>query len=478
MSSGGGLLQLVATGVQDIFLIGNPQTTFFKTVYQRHTNFSMESIFAPGDGDLNFGNKIVYKVPRSGDLMNTIILEVDLPQLQSVNPYSSFNGGGEISWVNALGHALISKVELEIGGQVIDKQYGEWMEIWSQLSTPTSRKYAYDTLISRYDNYTIVKGPLTVYIPLQFWFCRNIGTALPLVALQYHEVKINVYFRPFEQLYTFGPFNYCVGSKTGNVVNITTNTPEFAATDVNKIIVWSDGTTDTIQSRTNSLQVITVSSGNKPSQSFYIKPNDSILPNQNYKILDARMYIDYIYLDTYERRKFAQMKHSYLIEQIQYSEPESYTVGQTSKKFNLNFNLPIRSLYWVAQLNAVALTNDWFNYSNTVDPNTVKGDALASAQLLLNGIERFEARTAPYFRLVQPLQYHTTTPQNWVYMYSFALKPEEHQPSGQCNFSKLDVVDLNITFNALAGNSSFRCYGINYNVLRIFSGMAGVAFSN
>lgn len=470
----GGLLQLVATGVQDIFLIGNPQITFFKVVYQRHTNFSMESISAPGDGELNFGNKLVYKVPRNGDLIHTIILEVDLPLLESTNAGSP--GSGQISWVNALGHALISKVELEIGGQVIDRQYGEWMEIWSQLSTDTSKKYGYDQLISRSDNYQTVTGPLTVYIPLQFWFCRNIGLALPLIALQYHEVKINVFFRPLNQLYTFGPVNYYIGSKTGSTVTITSNNPEFTNSDANKIIVWSDGTTDTIQTYTNTTTVQTTASSSKVSQSFYIKPNDSLL--ENVRIIDARMFIDYIYLDTYERKKFAQMKHSYLIEQIQYNEAESYVTGQTSKKFSLNFNLPVKALYWVTQLDDVAITNDWFNYSNTVDPNETKGDSISTTQLLLNGTERFEARTAPYFRLVQPFQYHTTTPKNYVYMYSFALKPEDHQPSGQCNFSKIDSADLNVNFNALTGNSSFRCYAINYNVLRIFSGMAGQAFSN
>lgn len=471
----GGLLQLVATGVQDIFLIGNPQITFFKVVYQRHTNFSMESISAPGDGELNFGNKLVYKVPRNGDLMHTVILEVDLPLLQSVNEGSP--GSGQISWVNSLGHALISKTELEIGGQVIDRQYGEWMEIWTQLSVDASKKYGYDQLVSRSDNYQTVTGPLTVYIPLQFWFCRNIGLSLPLIALQYHEVKINIYFRPLNQLYTFGPVNYYVGSKTGTTVTITSNNPEFANSDTNKIIVWADGSTDVIQTYTNTTTVQTAASSSKTSQSFYIKPNDSLLDN-NVRILDARMFIDYIYLDTYERKKFAQMKHSYLIEQIQYNEAESYVTGQTSKKFSLNFNLPVKSMYWVTQLDDVAITNDWFNYSNTVDPNQTKGDSISTVQLLLNGTERFESRTAPYFRLVQPFQYHTTTPKSYIYMYSFSLKPEEHQPSGQCNFSKIDSADLNVNFNALTGNSSFRCYAINYNVLRIYSGMAGQAFSN
>jgi hypothetical protein len=472
----GGLLQLVANGVQDIFLIGNPQITFFKVVYKRHTNFSMESILSPGDGDLNFGNKIVYKVARSGDLINTMVLEVDLPLLQSVN--AGLQGGGVISWVNSLGHALINNVEVEIGGQVIDRQYGEWMEIWSQLSTNSSKKFGYDQMLSRYDSFTTVQGPLTVFIPFQFWFCRNIGLSLPLIALQYHEVKINVYFNPLSSLYTFGYNNYYIGSKTGGIVSITSNNPEFdpAGTDVGKIIVWSDGSTDIITGFIDTTHVSISSVSSNTSQSFYIKPNDSIQLPVN--ILDARLYIDYIFLDTYERKKFAQMAHSYLIEQIQFNETESYVVGQDSKNFNLTFNLPTKAIYWVSQLQDTAITNDLFNFSNTVNPNITPDDPISTGQLLLNGTDRFNSRSAKYFRLIQPFQYHTTVPNNFIYLYSFALNPEDHQPSGSCNLSKIDTATLNITFNSIQGNSNFRVYAVNYNILRIFSGMAGQAFSN
>lgn len=467
----GGLLQLVATGVQDIYLIGNPQITFFKVVYQRHTNFSMESISSPGDGDLNFGNKIVFKVPRNGDLAYTMLLQVDLPQLQSTQ------SSGLLQWVYGIGHAMISKIEVEIGGQVVDRQYGEWMEIWSQLSTNISKKYAYDQLVYRIQNRTA--GPITVNIPLQFWFNRNIGLALPLIALQYHEVKINVYFRPLDQLYTFGPNYYFVGSKTGNTVSITSNNPEFKFSDIGNLLYWPDGSIDTITGYTNTLTVTVATSGTQASgTSFYMGTSDTLLAGQNYKIVDARLFTDFIYLDTYERKKFAQMRHSYLIEQIQYNEAESYTFGQINKKFTLNYNLPVKALYWIAQLDDVALTNNWYNFSNTVNPLLTQGDPIVTAQLFLNGTERFEERSASYFRLVQPLNYHTTTPDTFIYMYSFALKPEELQPSGQCNMSKIDIVDLNVSFPQLEGNSQFRCYAINYNVLRIFSGMAGVAFSN
>jgi hypothetical protein len=384
----GGLLELVAHGVQDIFLIGNPQISFFKVVYKRHTNFSMESILATFDGDINFGNKISAKIPRSGDLAYSMVLEVDLPLLESTR--SGLTGGGTISYVNNIGHALIDYVE---------KQYGEWMEIWTQLSLDESMKFGYQEMLQRYDTFQTTSGPQTVFIPLQFWFCRNIGLALPLVALQYHEVKVNIKFRPLSKLFTFGSNNYYTGSKSGTTVTITSNNPEFASSDNGKKIYWSDGTSDTISSYSSSTEVEVSGSGTKTSQEFYIAPNDTLSGSPT--ISDARLFVDYIFLDTYERRQFAQMKHRYLIEQVQFNE-----------------------------------------------------------------------------RLIQPFQKHRRVPNDFIYMYSFSLKPENHQPSGACNFSKIDSADLNLTFNSGTKAGSIRVYALSYNILRIFSGMGNVAFSN
>ena len=470
----GGLLELVAHGVQDIFLIGNPQISFFKVVYKRHTNFSMESILATFDGDINFGNKISAKIPRSGDLAYSMVLEVDLPLLESTR--SGLTGGGTISYVNNIGHALIDYVEIEIGGNVIDKQYGEWMEIWTQLSLDESMKFGYQEMLQRYDTFQTTSGPQTVFIPLQFWFCRNIGLALPLVALQYHEVKVNIKFRPLSKLFTFGSNNYYTGSKSGTTVTITSNNPEFASSDNGKKIYWSDGTSDTISSYSSSTEVEVSGSGTKTSQEFYIAPNDTLSGSPT--ISDARLFVDYIFLDTYERRQFAQMKHRYLIEQVQFNETESFNANETNKKFGLDFNLPVKSMYWITQLERISRNNDLFNFSNTVDPNVTKSDTLSKAVLLLNGTERFDERNAKYFRLIQPFQKHRRVPNDFIYMYSFSLKPENHQPSGACNFSKIDSADLNLTFNSGTKAGSIRVYALSYNILRIFSGMGNVAFSN
>ena len=187
---------------------------------------------------------------------------------------------------------------------------------------------------------------------------------------------------------------------------------------------------------------------------------------------------DYIFLDTYERKKFAQMNHRYLIEQVQYNEKESFPSNTTDRKFKLDFNLPVKSIYWVVQLEKTKRDNDIFNFSDTVNYNVTKGDPITKAVLQMNGSERFEEREAKYFRLIQPFQKHTTVPNDFIYMYSFALKPENYQPSGACNFSKIDNTNLSLTFKSGLENGNVKVYALNYNILRIFSGMGGLAFSN
>lgn len=501
-----GLLELVAHGIQDIYLIGNPQITFFKTVYKRHTNFSMEAFQISYDAKPKYGNKTTFNITRYADLMYTMILEIDLPQLYAKYTYDSLyigsqtdfaKGMGNISWVNNTGFAVINYLDLTIGKQLIDRQYGEWMEIWTELSQSESKKRGLDLMINRNKELEIHPGPLTLYIPAQFWFCRNIGLALPLIALQYHDVELEVNFRPLNQLYTFGTNNYYTATSDGsNILQVykpyPTQTPSLTNSVQAYIIVFPDGTQYFIDPLTTiggigqtglpghpylitMTQSIPIGYSNA---SIYIKPNGVLDTTKNTDISEVRLYIDYIYLDTIEQREFANAKHRYLIEQIQFSGSQSISANSSTEKFKLNFNLPVKELFWVNQLDAIYLTNDLFNYSNTVDPVITQGNIVASGQIYINGIERFSIRTGDYFRLIQPYQKHTRSPNNFVYIYSFSLKPEEHQPSGCSNFSKIDTKELFLNMNTGLGSQQLRVYALNYNILRIYSGMGGIAFSN
>jgi hypothetical protein len=505
-----GLLELVAHGIQDVYLIGNPQITFFKTIYKRHTNFSMEAFQISYDAKPTWGNRTTFTITRYADLIYTMIVEIDIPKIYSVytadsawvgvgkNPtdFNTPDAKGSISWVNNTGHASVLYYDLKIGGQLIDRQYSEWMEIWTQLSQSESKKRGLDQLLNRNYNLEINPNAQTLYIPLQFWFCRNIGLALPLIALQYHEVELELNFRPLNQMYTFGANSYySATSSNTNVLTLTNlydGAPRLIDSDIQgRIIVFPNGNQYYISpdahienSQDGSLADPYLVTMVRPipniytNTTIYIKPNGILDTSLDTNISEVRLYVDYIYLDTVEQREFANAKHRYLIEQLQYSGSETIDPDSQSKRIPLTFNLPVKELFWVNQLNSVFTINDLFNYSNTIDPAVAPGNIIDSAQIYINGIERFSLRKADYFRLIQPYQKHTRSPNGFIYIYAFSVKPEEHQPSGCSNFSKLNTKELFLNINPNTSSQQVRVYGLNYNILRIMSGMGGLAFSS
>ena len=468
---GGGLLQLVAYGAQDVYLTGNPQITFFKVVYRRHTNFAMEAIQQTFNGVADYGNTVYCQISRNGDLIHRTYLEVGINATTATKSASA-----AYSYVNYLGLRLLKSVSIEIGGQQIDKHYSDWLYIWNELSLPRGKRYAYDAMVGA-DRDALNSGVYgvnditTLFIPLEFWFCRNIGLALPLIALQYHEVKIKIEFETAAN---------CMYNINGAAAPVTTDV----------------------------------------------------------KLNSPTLWVDYIYLDTDERRKFAQLSHEYLIEQLQFTGQESFT--SSGARIKLNFNHPCKELIWVAK--PTTLASQWYNYTiNTgldngvlaanptnaatagflptgslatetdfYDSSNVAGAAITTAQLnnylqdsfipysdsstaiinpfdtcllQLNGNDRFNVRNGNYFNLVQPYQHHTNIPLNrGVNVYSFALKPEEHQPSGTLNMSRIDTAVLDVKIKSGNNNTgvsgNLNIYAVNYNVLRILSGMGGLAYSN
>jgi len=415
MTGNGGLLQLVAVGKQDVFLTGNPQITWFKFVYRRHTNFAVEAVEMYSDNEPDFGKKISWLVPRSGDLLGPCILEITLPEL-----FLSTTGES-VAYVNSIGHALIKEISLTIGEQEIDRQTGEWMEIWSSLTTSESQKFGFYDMMGKVDGYSqpTLVGPLKLYVPLQFWFCKNPGLYLPLLALQYHPVRINITFRPLQECFW-----------TPNVI--------VDCTDVT------------------------------------VKPAH---------ITSLTLYGDFVYLDVDERRRFVSTAHEYLIEQIQYTSQIAIPPSSQSIPVPIEFNHPIREFIWVLQRQAVINNKEWFNFSSlSVNETGVRTDILSTAVLQLDGFDRFQVRDAPYFRLVQPWQRHTTIPSDdYIYCYSLALRPEELQPSGSMNASRIDSIVLQITTaqgtTPAIGNSTIRVYATNHNVLRVVDGFGGVLFT-
>jgi hypothetical protein len=415
---GGGLLQIVTTGRQDIYLTGNPQTTFFKQVYRRYTNFSIESCRIDFDGAADFGKVVAATIPRKGDLLNTLVIEVSLPML----PQTS-NTEINTSWVNGIGHALLEYVSLEIGGKEIDRQYGEFLHIMSELQVDASKRVGFDNMVGFQESYRqdSQPGPLKLYIPLRFWFCNNVGLSLPLVALQAHPIRVLVKLRPLSMLFY-----------------------------------------------RESLRIFPEQPLSGPGQ----------LPTQ---LSSFVMWGDYIHLDTDERRRFVSSKHEYLIEQVQ--QQSETAVGSTSSNVNiqLDFNNPIKEIIWVSRQDRMKTANEIFNYSNRMltDFNLALDDQISECVIKLDGYDRFEKRDASYFRLVQPWQRHTCIPRDYIYIYSFSLAPEASQPHGSLNASRLDSIILSCTMNPniQREHSGITVYAINYNVLRIAAGLGGVLFT-
>ena len=644
-------MQLVAYGAQDVYLTGNPQITYFKVVYRRHTNFSIEMDELPID-TAKPGGTFTVQILRNGDLATRMFLKLQTPALTGGTSTSlaAFStdpvNNTKVAWVRKLGHAAIKSFKIQIGGTDIDKQVGVWLDIWHELTHTSMQERGYNKMIGDVPEMTTLQGasvanqsdPIigayTMYIPLQFWFNRNPGLALPLIALQYHDVRLYVELE-----------------------------------DVNKLIVWSGSTA----------------------------PNYQLLSSYN----AASLMVDYIYLDSEERRRFAQVGHEYLIEQVQYPGSDSINGTMSSSvtaKTKLNFNHPCKELVWAIKCGAyngegnkfgtnsrgrfLAYTDNdavWENaldyaaanlaygslsgwdltnaanypaaaaptaaavaggnglpvalslpagvgvtagssqvFSTTLQTSTGKnvvfsvtvvnnatanlaagaqvatfytgafiytstasnlmdslarsnpmaphalvtvtitattsgtdtvtaieenvvvtghgltlrdvsvpvkdyqdyrvnmagqgqnnawdvaviqpanyglrldgsGNAVQQGNIQLNGHDRFDVVLGGYFNYVQPWECHTRTPADGINVYSFGLHPEQHQPSGTANLSRIDTTILNLTYSdPFRANKSvpqlnfiqdtkFYVFATNYNVLRIMSGMGGLAYSN
>jgi hypothetical protein len=443
---GGGLLQLVAYGAQDVYLTGNPQITFFKAVYRRHTNFAIEAIEQTFNGSPNFGSRVTCQITRNGDLINRVYLRAKFNNTSSDNGTAGNENNG-FALVPYFGLKLLKTIELEIGGQRIDKHYAEWLYIWNELSLPAGKRDGYYLMVGgdRY-NHSIYIGAgqsYVVNVPLEFWFCRNVGLALPLIALQYHEVKINIEFEEKNNLI----------DTSGNYSDKAFNMPAKNGTMI---------TTGVLNSALNGV-------GSYAS---------------NFTLSDVSLWVDYIFLDTDERRRFAQLSHEYLIEQLQFTGSDNINGNSsTMKSIRMNFNHPCKELVWFVKPTKSGSSSAnlyWNNFSDrNVDNNIYLGNnPIAKAKVQLNGNDRFAERDGTYFSLVQPYQHHENTPDVFhkgINVYSFAIKPEEHQPSGTLNMSRIDTAILSVS-SSVAGD--IYIYTINYNVLRILSGMGGLAYSN
>lgn len=590
----GGIVQIAVYGAQDIFLTGTPQITFFKVVYRRHTNFSIESIQQQFIGVTNFGYEMSSVIDKIGDLMHKVYLEIELPEINLTKHRSNYNIDHntaklqfsqaesyyklicsyitsnvyiarqlydllktdnvsmqeinlimsnpkfinrlensrseiksyilntdnydlipilvkkkeeiyhtisrldvqilfnsiklddqckreklliiikkqlycelqniylniyniylkkkvtldewncnsyveryEFAWVEEIGNAIIDQIDVKIGPEVIDRHTGDWMILYNKITLNEYQKVNYEKMIGqvpqliKFDD--CIKPRYKLVIPLSFWFNKYTGLALPLIALRYHDVMINLRLK-----------------------------------DLNKLCYVSDTTE--------------LSCDIPAIQSEF-----------NINIQSAVLYVDYIFLDSDERRRFAQSSHEYLIETVQYNE---FCIGpSTNANTHLVFSHPCRYMIFFCQPNQYRANPtgrnkcQWNNFATNFDKS---GQPVSNAFIRLNSTDITDSsQPIEYFNYVQPYMYFTHSPTDGQYVYSFSINPMEIQPNGSCNFSRIDDVSIEYKFSEefikLVNSNIYESDGIktgiyiatyvlSYNILRFISGMAGLAF--
>lgn len=611
---GGGLINIVSYGANDLYITGSPQITFFKVAYRRHTNFSIESI-AIDFGEFNFGDEINVQFPKVGDLFSNTYIQIDIPAVhlkktdiasdlsssettllnsefpipltdeqiaivddyQTIIDFQKINCAGyriavdnksiqnqtteqyvlsilnamiftdsvdtayrnalsrardyessidnntigfvldyrtsdityiltstivtpdsyllytindvylivsnaintskkvkkyyfekvkeksvltqeysstyaKFAWIHKLGHAIIDRVDINIGGERIDRHYGEWINLWYELTSYTNQTELYNRMIGDVITMTTFdkneKPAYTLTIPLSFWFCRKIGSAFPIIALQYNTISLTLKLHTIEQCAYVE--NVPTEDLNGDAVDIT----QLSLSDV-----WDN-----------------LGLG-----------------------LTGRMLVDYIYLDNLERKRFAQSAHEYLIETNQRIFIEN--TNDYQQLIEIEFNGPSKEIIWFAQ-KTVYIDGDTtkiihpFNYSLTADG---VGNPFTMSKLLLNSYEVFNISHSSYYNNVIPYAHHTRNPSDGINVYSFSLFPEEHQPSGTCNFSRISNIvfmvtldqdifkynasDIDPTITPNSTNDSELDTSINiviysqrYDIIRFIGGLAGFAY--
>jgi hypothetical protein len=523
----GGLIQLVAYGAQDVHLTSNPSITMFKTMIRRHTNFSVEAIKHTFQGSTGFGRKVVCQIARNGDLLSRTYVRVQLSG-------GTAPGDAKWAWVKHLGHALIKSAELSIGGQRIDLQDATWLQIWYELTHETSQERGYDKLIGNTEELTTLAtshDATTLYIPLQFFFNRRTSLALPLIALQYHNVELEIEFEKVDQLIVTTGFQSASPAATMNLhmvdayllcdmIFLDTDERRKFATESHMILMEQVQYNGIESIRKNNTTDINF---NHPVKEiiFGIHPTRYTNASGAFKYLWYHPYdLDALRLIATKRFVLATAKYVPLSTDLAFSEelydahelmPADGLPADLVSKFNeikavaitptatvdnitilgellslQDITRPVSELFgnWSrptfghgAALHDVVVRMP-FNFSSSLYGT---GNPLESAVLQLNGINRFEEMDATYFNYVQPLQHHRNTPSDGLNIYSFALQPQELQPSGALNFSRVDTAVLNTKFtdtNRAIRDALLFVYGLSYNVLRIESGMGGLMYSN
>lgn len=483
----GGIIQLAVYGAQDYYFTSNPQISFFKTVYRRYTNFSMELINVVPTLEnrplsLTQDTTITFTINRHGDLIKDCYFIFTLPNIYSDSSYN-------FQWIRRIGEYMIKEVSFNIGGRQIDKHYAEWLHIWSEITLDAAKIQGYYEMIGNvpelYDPATANTNGGTypaassvipsirsrrIIVPLRFWFNENFGAAFPLIAMQYDsEPQVILRLRPILELYT-------ITDPSNNNYRVAPN-PLIPSHNIGNFLSYQ--------------------SSNQSVSSLDIIPN---------------MEVNYVFLDKDERKRFAMNEHEYVLRQIQLVQDQFIpgVLNNDTRTLELKVQHPTASLFWILRRTDLEQANQWSNFTNWPDPNKppyyypttynpfgpdtaittetytaiTEKNLVQTGTLLLNGMNRFDAKPYEFFNLVNSYQHQPRISQdNGIYGYSFGLKndPHEYQPTGSCNMSRFNKIQLQLGVLQAPQTATYdyriNVFVLNYNVFRMLGGLGDIEFA-
>ena len=480
-------------GNENIYLSTQPEITFFKIAYKRYTNFSIEQTPQYFKTTPDFGRRCTVNIGKNADLMGLIHLFIELPNIQMENISLKDK---KFKWVNKIGLVIVNFIEIEIGGSIIDRHYSDWLNIWYELTINNGIRDSYDKMIgniSELYDYSTVKNTYKLYIPLIFWFCNSTDLSLPLISLSHSDIKIHVEFNDINLCYNLSPSyyikvtnNFCILKKGEIIYQYHKNTKilgEYIYFDnINNLVYYNpikDKFIIPVSLSDTSLKIY----GSDTNFILYIYPNSVVVKDIDYfkfnkpSIVNSYLLINYIYLDIFERQQFIKTKHDYIIQVIQ-TIPEEI-INSVNHIYKIPLYNPVKLLIWKCILISNRILNKHFEYTSypftNIDINLINKNLL-----VINSINRIELDSNEYYTNIQNYQYNFSNKQKGIYMYSFSLYPKDIIPSGSMNFSKIDDTYLKLSMNTIVNYQNpivVQAYGIQYNLLRISNGIAGLVFN-
>lgn len=487
------MLLLVSVGKENIYLSAQPEITYFRIAFKRYSNFSIETVAQYFKTIPDFSRRVTVNISKNADLLGQTYLFVQLPDIITSNHSILPEGIKKFAWNKKIGLSLIKYIDFEISGILIERNFGDWLNIWYELVVPLGKKKSYNSMIGNTDilnSYTNGKSSVSLNIPLNFWFCQDSGLSLPLVSMVHNDIKIHVEFNDFDRCYKESPTNYlklvepfCLFNKNEffyQTVNNNQNIGQFVYYDVNNQYLFYNKIKGDFIIPTNNINYSLI--GLQTSFECNILQNSTIINDESYfqynipSLINAYLLVNYIYLDNEERFNFINKTQQYLVPIVQNIPEQIYHSTNTSYK--IPFINPNKIIFWRCCLQSNITLNDQFNYSLYPLINN-ESSIIKNVQIILNSLQRTELNSWEHYTLLQYYLNNFTTPQNGIYMFSFSLNCLDYQPSGTCNFSQLDDTYLQITFNNKINYQnpvSVVAYGIQYNLFRIADGLGGLGY--